>query len=161
MIEGYVTGDAEVARRFDTMSDRLRAELRASVGRLSIKLQRQVSQEKLSGQVLKVRTGRLRRSIAQAVTEEGSRVVGVVSTNVSYAPAHEYGFTGSVSVSAHLRMIMQAWGKPIAPREVQVKSFTRPMKLPERSFLRSALRELANSGAIETEFDNAVQRSIA
>lgn len=159
MIDGYIVGDAEVIRRFETIGTRLRDELRAGVNRATIKLQTKVKQDKLSGQVLKVRTGRLRRSIQQDVFENGGQVVGVVSTNVKYAPVHEYGFAGVVTVRDHLRMQKKAFGKSISPREVEVRSHPRKVNLPERSFLRSSLREMESSGAIRVEFDAAVERA--
>ncbi|MFX8565905.1 HK97 gp10 family phage protein, partial [Acinetobacter baumannii] len=78
---------------FETMPERLRDELKVGIGRAVLKLQREVVQNKLSGQVLNVRTGNLRRSIDQVVTTEGSAVIGIVSTNVKYGRIHEYGFS--------------------------------------------------------------------
>lgn len=101
----WIFGDKEVARRFRALPDGIRSRITESIGRLVLKLQRKVMQEKLSGQVLKVRTGTLRRSIDQRLVTDNGAVTGVVSTNVKYGKVHEYGFEGSVqqSVKAHLR----------------------------------------------------------
>jgi len=40
---------------------------------------------------LQVRTGRLRSSIRTKVTEMGSSVIGIIGSNVVYAPVHEFG----------------------------------------------------------------------
>lgn len=160
MIKGYVTGDAEVVRHFDQGGPRLRDELKHGIGRLVLILQRKVKVEKLSGQVLNVRTGRLRRSIAQDVSAQGDKVTGVVSTAVDYARPHEYSFKGPVTIRAHMRTVKQAFGKPISPRDVQVKAHTANINLPERSFLRSALRELEGSGRIRVELEEAALRAL-
>lgn len=159
MIAGYLVGDAEVVSRLDGMSARLHEEMKAGIGRAVLKLQRMVVQDKLSGQVLKVRTETLRRSIDQIVIDEGQKVSGVVSTNVKYARAHEYGFHGTVSVRESLRTIKQAFGRPIEPVQVTVRAHSRKVDLPERSFLRSALTDLEASGAIRAEMEAAVTRA--
>ena len=121
-----------------------RALLRA-VTVLSIDVQRSVKQDKLTGQVLHVRTGTLRRSINREVTEREDGVFAVIGTNVEYAGIHEYGFNGTMSVQAHVRrsreqMRMKKSGvKPAG--EVMVRAHTRKVNMPERSFLRSTLKE--------------------
>ena len=160
MITTYLSGDAELVRKFETMPDRLRDELTFGIGRAALKLQRNVVQNKLSGQVLNVRTDTLRGSIDQVVTTSGNSVVGIVSTNVSYARVHEYGFSGTVSVRESLRLIKKAFGKSITPKTVTVKAHSRKVNLPERSFLRSALRDLSGSGVIQGEIDAAVARAL-
>jgi phage gpG-like protein len=154
MIEGLVLGGTEVVQRFDAMPKRLREELRVGIERLSIRLTNKVK-DKLNGQVLKVRTGLLRRSITQAVMEQGDTVTGITSTAVAYARAHEYGFDGVVSVRAHMRTIKQAFGRSINP----VAAHSMHMKLPEKSFLRSSLRELEASGAIRDGLAEAVRKA--
>ena len=158
MINGAVIGGTEVVQRFDAMPNRLRAEMRASIEKLSIRLTSKVK-DKLDGQVLKVRTGLLRRSITQAVIENGNTVSGITSTAVSYARAHEYGFNGVVSVRAHMRTIKQAFGRSINPVTFQVSAHPMHMKLPERSFLRSSLREMEASGAIRDGLADAVRKA--
>ena len=121
-----------------------RALLRA-VTVLSIDVQRSVKQDKLTGQVLHVRTGTLRRSINREVTEREDGVFAVIGTNVEYAGIHEYGFNGTMSVQAHVRRSRQQMQmkksnvKPVG--DVLVRAHTRKVNLPERSFLRSTLKE--------------------
>lgn len=160
MIDAYVVGDAEIVRKLDAMPARLREELKKGVGRLALKLARNVQKDKLSGQALKVLTGRLRRSIRDLVEDNGETVSGVVSTPVKYAPPNEYGFSGTVDVREHLREIKQAFGRSITPKQITVKAHPMKMNLPERSFLRSALRELEASGAIREEIDADIQRAL-
>lgn len=160
MIDGYVVGTESVIRRFDSMPGKLRVQLKIAITRLAIKLQRYVKSDKLSGQVLNVRTGTLRRSIDQIVVDQGDRIIGKVSTNVGYGKRHEYGFTGAETVEAHMREIKKAWGRSITPRQVQIREHTRTVNLPERSFLRSALRDFAETGIIKTELEAAVKKAV-
>lgn len=136
-----------------------------------LRLLKKVKQEKLSGRettdtktgekvreggALNVKTGRLRRSVHDAVIAQPNEVIGVVSTNVKYARAHEYGFSGAVTVREHLRMAKTAFGRAIKnPRQVIVKTHSRKVEIPERSFLRSALKELKDEIGLD------LQRSVA
>lgn len=115
--------------------------LQNSLFRLVLRLQRTIQSEKLSGQVLKVKTGTLRRSITnQLIVEPAIAITGLVSTNVTYGRLHEYGFHGALSVKAHARQIKYAWGKPLKHEfKAMVKAHTRNVNYPARSFLRSAL----------------------
>ncbi|MEQ1663176.1 MAG: HK97 gp10 family phage protein [Thiobacillus sp.] len=177
-ITGEIKGDREVVadlRRFDAAA---RGEIQKGIGRITLKLLTRVKAQKLSGQALNVRTGRLRRSITQRIESGAEEISGIVGTNVDYAAAHEYGFKGAVTVKQHLRKLRTAskfalrkvGGKDIGVYEKKqgkltggiatVKSHTRNINLPERSFLRSALADLKASGVIETEIDKAIARAI-
>lgn len=114
------------------------SRLEYAVRRLAIEVQTAVKDTKLSGQVLKVRTGTLRRSINQEVRVSSKSVEAIIGTNVEYAAAHEYG--GPFQVKAHLRMMRTAWNRPVKnPRMIQVRAHT--VNMPERSFLRTTLNE--------------------
>lgn len=149
----------EFLARLRGSTDRLQANIRRVVNRLSILVQARVK-DKLTGQVLHVRTGTLRRSINRVVTENGSNITATIGTNVRYAAIHEYGFNGEVEVPAYTRKV-RAQGE-IALRKVRGRNFgvwekkegkvtgianvrehTRRLMMPERSFLRSSLREYA------------------
>lgn len=159
MIRGYLIGDREVIAKLGKAKEIARDGIRKSVVRLTLELLNKVKAEKLSGQVLKVQTGRLRRSITQRVTEQGNTISGVVGTSVEYARAHELGFKGPVSVKAHLRQIKQAWGKPLkSAKKIQIKPYTRKVELPARSFLRSALAEM--EPRIKEEFMETLRREM-
>ena len=160
MIQGTVTGDKEVSRRLRALPDGIRSRVVDSIGRLTLRLQRKVMQEKLTGQVLKVRTGTLRRSIDQRLVTDQSAVSGIVSTNVGYGKAHEYGFQGPVTVKEHLRLGKQAFGKDLKyPVWATVKAHTMNQNLPERSFLRSALADMRPE--IMAELDRAIAEGVA
>lgn len=138
MIALAIRNDEMVQLNLASMGIRVRDRVRTDVTRLTIQLQAKVKADKLSGQVLHVRTGRLRRSINALVRETPTSVVGQVGTNVPYGTIHEYG--GTVTVRAHMRQQTMVFGHPIVPITVAVAAHT--ATLPERSFLRSALREM-------------------
>jgi len=161
-IEVVVVGDTEFKARIDRMPAAVHDSLVRRISKLSIDLQMKVRNEKLSGQVLKNRTNKLRDSINEYVTDEGTIITGVVGSDTSkakYGHAHEYGFQGVVQVPAHVRHITQAFGRPIAPTEVNVSAHSMKMNLPERSFLRSSLHEM--EGAITEGLTEAVGEAIA
>lgn len=157
MITGALIGRAETVAGFPAMASRIEAELRQEIEALTIKLLRKVKSEKLSGQVLKNRTGTLRASVNYRMELKPRNIYGRVGTNKEYAAAHEYGFTGVVNVQDHLRTITSAFGKALlAPKQVTVRAHSRNMALPERSFLRSSIREMA--GEIRTRLRGALTR---
>ena len=158
MITGRVSGDAAVLLRLKAMNVRVRDALRRGVTREAIALTRFVKEEKLSGQVLKNRTGTLRRKINYVVSETSAGVTGSVGVKLSYAAAHEYGVDKVVTVREHLRTIKEAWGRPISPVSATVRAHQRHMRLPERSFLRSSLRD--RSPAIREALRLAVHEAI-
>jgi phage gpG-like protein len=144
MITGEVIGGEVLAKKLLRIGPITRDRLATVILRLTIKLQGIVKQDKLSGQVLRAPTGTLRRSITQKVIKTDSSIVGIVGTNVPYARPHEFGFKGNVTVQEHLRTIKVAWGREIrsGPIQIAVRGHTRRVNMPERSFLRSALREM-------------------
>lgn len=160
-ITGEIKGDREVVsdlRRFDAAA---RGEIQNGIGRITLKLLTRVKAQKLSGQALNVRTGRLRRSITQRIESGAEEISGIVGTNVDYAAAHEYGFKGAVTVKQHLRLVKQAFGRPLkSPVWSTVSTHTKNVSLPERSFLRSALADMKNAGIIEAEIDASIARAI-
>jgi phage gpG-like protein len=161
MIKGVVVGADELVKKLSAIGPVTQDRMGMFVARMAIKLQSMVVKDRLSGQVLHVRTGTLRRSIYQKVEKSGTSVVGIVGTNVKYAAAHEYGFDGTVTVKAHMRRLKSKARTELVGRkgespngEAFVRTHTRKLKLPERSFLRSALKELTPE--IEAGFKNIV-----
>ena len=145
-------------------SDRLDKTMRTAVDRLSIIVQTGAKEDKLTGQVLHVRTGTLRRSINRKVTQGPGGVFATVGTNVRYAAVHEYGFDGIVNVRAHTRrareqMALRGKKRPSKSEgTISVREFTRHMVMPERSFLRSELRDRTTQ--IQQELRTAAMEAI-
>ena len=106
-----------------------------------------VKTEKLSGQVLRNRTGHLRASIVAGVDRAPGTITGFYGVpqgpTLVYGRAHEFGFAGVVTVKEHLRRVTEAFGRPLAePVLATVGAHTRAMHLPPRSYLRTTLEEL-------------------
>lgn len=135
-LKAVIVGGAEVKAQFDKMPDELQAELRKGIARAVLMVQKRTKQ-KLSDDVLKVKTGRLRRSITTQITERPGRVEGKVGTVVKYGRVHEFGFSGQVSVREHLRKAVNS------AKASMVRAHKRHVNVPERSFLRTSLNELS------------------
>lgn len=142
VISGQVLGAERVAARLSNAGPRVRERVRTEVQRLGLELLRKVKAEKLTGQVLNVRTGRLRRSINQRIMDAGGEITTSVGTNVSYGRFWELGFQGAQQVRQHLRTVTQAFGRPISPVEASVGAHTRNVNQAPRPFLQSSLDEM-------------------
>lgn len=139
MITVTVTGLPQVEGRLKAFGQ-LRPALKQTVERETIALQAHVVADKLSGQVLHVRTGTLGRSITAETIETADAIEGAVGTNVRYARIHEYGGT------VHLPMLVprraralrfEVGGQTVFARRTRAHD----VRIPERSYLRSALED--------------------
>jgi hypothetical protein len=139
VITAYLVGDEQSLERLRALPETIGSALVRKFTQLGIDLQRNIQQEKLSGQVLNSRSGALRSSIDFRIERSAGGVSASVFTDLRYGAAQEYGFAGTVGVRAGLRRIREAFGRPIAEKLVSVRAYDRRMNLPERSFLRSAL----------------------
>lgn len=72
-------------------------------------------------------------------TNEGVKLTW--GSAVPYARAHEEGFTGTVNVPAHTRVMTQAFGRKIAPRSVFVDSYSYTQNIPARPYLEPSLQD--------------------
>ena len=149
MITAYLQGDTELIARLNAMPGRLPSGVARTVTRLALELVRR-TQQKLSGQVLNVRTGVLRSSINHQVTQTSTEVTATVGTNVKYGRYHEFGVPHSWEIRPKTAraLAFEVGGQTIFARHV-----THP-PLPERSFLRSSLREM--EPMIKAELEAAV-----
>jgi phage gpG-like protein len=154
VIKGVIIGGPQLVDRLNRIVPVAKVEIQKSMGRLVLSLVRRIKQ-KLSGEALNVRTGRLRRSVTSNVSMDADAVRGIASTNVEYAAKHEYGFKGTETVKAHLRLIKKAFGKTLRfPVYQNVGTHTRQVNFPERSFMRTALTEMTPE--IRAEFNQAL-----
>lgn len=142
MINLSLTGDRELIERLESMPGALRAALLQKVSALALKLEAKVKQ-KLSGEVLNVKTGNLRRSIASKVDASASSVIGKVysSGDVKYAAIHEFG--GQTKAHIIEAKNAKALAFSMGGKQVFAKRVNHPgSKIPERSFLRSSLHDM-------------------
>lgn len=135
-----VVGDRELVARLDAMPGAVQKALALKIKQLALKMEAKVKTEKLNGQVLNRITGRLARSISNGVDSTVDHVIGRVysSGDVKYARPHEFGFQGEVEVPEHERHVV--FGREVNP--FTVGPYTMRMNLPERSFLRSSLKDM-------------------
>ena len=149
MLTAYLVGDQALIAKLNAMPNGLRNGIARAVTRLAIETQRLV-QQKLSGSVLKVRTGVLRSSINYKVDQSSTSVTATVGTNVAYARYHEFGVPHSWEIrpKSARALCFELNGKTIFAKRV-----IHP-PLPERSFLRSALKEM--EPRIKEELERAV-----
>lgn len=144
-IKGAVTGGRETAKKLRGEGKRVHEAVRKTMGRLVLELLVKVKQDKLSGQVLNVRTGRLRRSINQRVEVSGNEISGIVGTNVEYGKFHEYGL--GKKIKADLKKKRDGFKAGLKASKPSLTADD----LPPRSFLRSALREMEQHNHEEIE----------
>ena len=152
-----ITGRVLFKKTADTIekyAPEIRARLKRDLGDFLIYLQGYVKEKKLTGQVLDVQTGTLMRSVHVFQEETPEAVSGFVATGreAPYGAVHEFG--GSFVIPGHRRTITQAFGRMLE----SAKTITVHQHLatfPERSFMRTALRE--NRGKFEEMTRGSVQ----
>lgn len=151
MIRAVIVGDDRVLAMLGQVHPEVMQRLEKSVRRLVMQLTSNIKGGKLSGQVLRTRTGKLRRSINPRVEVTDTAVIGSAGTNVIYGRVHEYG--GTINIREHLRRVKKAFGRELkSPVMATVRAHT--AKYPERSFLRAALKDMESE--IKQELAEAV-----
>lgn len=142
MINVTLVGERELVAKLQRMPRGLHDVLRRRISSLVMLLKARV-QRKLSGEVLNVRTGALRRSIQAEVLDEGNAIWGrVFSTgDVKYAGIHEFGGKTPAHIIEPRNGSVLAFmmgGSMVFARRVHHPGSV----MPERSFMRSSLREM-------------------
>ncbi len=155
-----IAGLDAAVERFRALPGAIAEGLARALGRASIDLQA-AAQGKLSGDVLRSRSGALRASIVATVAPSAGGLSAAVGSALPYAGFQEYGFQGTESVSAHLRTIRQAFGRPLraGSERIAVGGHDRKVDYPAHSFLRSALADMANE--IASGLEAAVSEAVA
>jgi len=128
----------------DAMPAQVVAAVATKMRAVTINLQRHVINDKLHGQVLKQRSGKLARSIQQETHTDGDVVVGEVFSagDVKYAAIHEFG--GRTPPHDIVPNKAEALAFAIGGKTVFAKIVHHPgSQMPERSFLRSSLADQA------------------
>lgn len=132
------------AGALDRIPPAVSAAVEAKVRALTINLQGHVVRDKLQGQVLNHRSGALGRSIQMSVNRAGSATIGKVFSagDVKYAAIHEFG--GQTPPHEILPNKAKALAFIMGGKQVFAKRVQHPgSKMPERSFLRSSLGDMA------------------
>jgi phage gpG-like protein len=156
MLNIQITGDREVIARLQNMPDAVRKALLKKVTTLAFRLESKIKRDKLSGQVLGVRSGKLRAGIFSKATQSGDRTEGMAASagDVKYAGVHEFGGTiniPEITAKGKALAFMQG-GKMAFYKKVAAHTIT----MPERSFMRSSLADMRDQ--IIREMTEAVQQ---
>jgi phage gpG-like protein len=111
-----------------------------------------IVKNKLSGQVLKRRTGRLAGSITSAQKIEGQDVVGMVGSNLKYARIHELGGVIRPKNFKFLHFVVN--GQEI---------FAKKVTIPKRPYIWSSIEETSSKIAniFGTEFFAEIKSKVA
>lgn len=120
--------DTQIKARLVSMSQNVRQALKTEIYRQAVDLQKYIITEKLqappgySATLLHRVSGNLARSIQQEVRESATEIQGRVYSDgsVDYAAIHEYGG------------VINRYGRKVGDYQI---------RMPERSFMRSSLRE--------------------
>jgi hypothetical protein len=154
MITLQLVGDREVIAKLAAMPEGMRAGLARAITRLSLEGER-LSKQKLSGEVLNVRTGALRSGVhALPTTSSSTEVKGGWGSSVWYGKLHEMGVPHSWEIRPKSARVLAF---EIGGRTIFAMHVTHP-PLPERSFMRSALREM--QPRIQSEIEAAVSQEL-
>lgn len=105
-------------------------------------------------------SGPLADSYSVAVQDMGNAVEVGLSNSLPYAGFIEFGFQGTEQVTEHLRMMTQAFGKPVAsPHEVLVQSYSRTVDAPAHGPVAQAMEQM--TPVITEGFTNAVLKELS
>lgn len=164
MLQVEIKGDREVLAKIGAMSGAVHASLLKAVTKLSLQLETLVK-NKLTNQVLNVRSGDLRRSIFSRVNNEKDYVGGDVASSgdVKYAAIHEFGGTikhpgGTAYLVTQRGAIFISNAKAAAMKTDPKRTRPHDIPMPERSFLRSSLGDM--KGQIISSLTEAVEKAL-
>jgi phage gpG-like protein len=136
------------------MPERFRVALAAKAGTLAAELQTKIAQ-KLSGEVLAMKSGALAASIGVTIENSpaGVAVRLATSPDVKYAAIHEFGGIippHEIVPDKAKALAFLIGGKQAFAARVQIPAVT----MPERSYMRASLEEMAEE--VKSEFTAAV-----
>jgi phage gpG-like protein len=140
MLSLSLAGDDALAARFDAFSAALRDALAVKADALAQALVDSVRNDKLSGQILAARSGRLRDSIVADVASNSDAIVATAGSvgDVRYAAIQEYGGkTGAHEIlpTKARALAFAAGGAARFARRVEHPGST----IPARAYLQSTL----------------------
>ena len=147
MIGLQIVGTEAVLTRLGEAPAKIRAAAKTSLDAWAEELAGYIVSEKLSGQVLNRRTGNLRATVHPISEETASTISGGAGggRDIPYAKIHEYGGL----IPAHTVVVRNAQALAFTVNGMLrfAKSVNIPdVQMPERSYMRSSLREEAPSG---------------
>jgi hypothetical protein len=157
--EFFNNSDERVAQWLRSRHQRIVEELGPGMMRAMVALASYIGTEKLSGQVLKVRFGTLRRAVIGSARQysTGSTVEGRVGTDSTtwYGQLHEDGgsFVGHRKLKKPPHLMRRKMGERV------LTGSPYGIRFPARPFMRPSLQE--QRGMIIEELAKAMQKAIA
>lgn len=152
-----ITGDRQVAIKFDqfpiALHDPLKATITSLTGALAANI-RAAAPDK---------TGKLRSEIQDTVFDDGAdRIVGFISVSGDFAKAGalEYGAHRATRVSAHTAKLDHVWSKRLnAPLTVLIQSYSRRQNVTATRFERGPTQAMSAdiAAALEETVNQATQ----
>jgi len=143
MLSMTLVGMRELSASIAALPAKVHAALLNKVTVLALELESKIREDKLSGQVLRVRTGALRSSIQSRVEDQGHFVIATAFScgEVNYAAIHEFG--GKTPAHDIVATKSKALSFIAGGSRVFATTVNHPgSQMPERSFLRSALADM-------------------
>lgn len=115
--------------------------LKIGINKMALKLISKIKNEKLNGQVLNVRSGKLRNSIKKILRETNGTVTATIISDTPYSAKHEFG-----TVKNKMRL--------------EKSNLKASIKGGKRSFMNSALMEMEQEiiKGVENSVENALGR---
>jgi phage gpG-like protein len=140
-----ITGADQLSNRLAAAPAAIQSALAAKAADLAERLRRHVTDDKLSGQVLRSRSGVLRASIAAEVDDQAGQVIARVFSagDVKYAAIQEYGGRTAphdIVPDKAKALAFLVHGAPVFAHVVHHPG----SQIPARSYLRSALADMGD-----------------
>lgn len=150
MIGLEITGDRALLTKLEATTGKVRAAAKSSLDMWATELAGYIKMNKLSGNPLHRRSGNLSSSVYPDKRETAETVSGGARAglDVPYAKIHEYG--GLIPAHQVVARNAKALAFTVGGMLRFAKSVQIPdVQMPERSYMRSALREQAPEGIAE------------
>lgn len=148
MIGLNIVGTEQVLEKLGTVTAKVRIAAKSSLDAWATELAGYIQAEKLSGQVLNRRTGDLRATVHPIPAKDIGTAISAGAgggANLRYAKIHEYG--GLIPAHTVVATNAKALAFTVNGMLRFAKSVSIPaVTMPERSYMRSALREQAPDG---------------
>ena len=147
-VASAILGVSGLERDLGGAKERVYRNVRHEVEFLTLKLERTVKSEKLSGQVLNVVSGRGRRSIEHQVTATPNEIVGQVGTSLGYMVAWELGIRAHDIFPKDKKALMWPGAPHPFARVHKPAQAARPYLAPSLGGMRAEIeRRLGAAGA--------------
>jgi hypothetical protein len=155
MITAYLVGDQQLLERLHALPGAINSGLVRGITRLGISLQRTLQQDNIAGRVLTSRTAPLMSKSDFRVEQNGGTITGSIVLDFH----RKDGPARTTNVRTSLRRKQEAFTSPSAGKVIGASAGDGAPGLAERSFLNSAIGDMAS--AVRDEIDAALDQAIS